>query len=121
MARPIPDDELVTLKEACEIVFRNKVKPATLKAAAGRGQLPLSKIGRTYFTTIRDVRALHHQCRVEQKARGSISIGAETSGSSEMARISSARDALRLSMSTLKSSSRGTSPASTAPRLVRSR
>jgi hypothetical protein len=119
--REIPDDDPVTLKEACEIVFRNTITPATLKAAARAGRLPVSLIGRCYFTTIRDAKALHHQCLVEQKAPVSILIRRAESGSSETARVSSALDALRASTDALKGSSRNTSLASTNRQRARSR
>ena len=45
----LSDETLLTLKDACEIYFGGKITPATLKAEHDRGNLALSKIGRSYF------------------------------------------------------------------------
>ena len=58
------DDDPITLKEACEIVFRNQCRVATLRAEAKRGRLTVFKIGRSYFTTLRNVREMVEMCRV---------------------------------------------------------
>lgn len=58
------DDDPITLKEACEIVFRNQCGVATLRAEAKRGRLTVFKIGRGYFTTLRNVREMVEMCRV---------------------------------------------------------
>lgn len=71
---PERDEDPITLKEACELVFRNTVTPATLRAEAGRGRLDISRIGKRDFTTLRSARELFERCRVEREAQGSISI-----------------------------------------------
>jgi hypothetical protein len=68
------DDTLLTLKDACEIFFGGKITVATLKAEHARGNLDISKIGRSYFTTIRKLREMEEKCRVEAPARNSGSI-----------------------------------------------
>lgn len=85
----------------------------TLRAEADRGRLTIYKIGRRYYTTPADVMQMVQLCRVEQKARVSISTRRDVSGSSETARISAARGALRQTLAGLKSSSRTTSTANT--------
>lgn len=55
MSRPERDEDPITLKEACEMVFRNTVTPATLRAEAGRGRLEISRIGKRDFTTLVEI------------------------------------------------------------------
>lgn len=107
----IGEDDPITLVEACEIAFRNRIRPATLRAEAARGRLTIFRIGRRDFTTLKSVRDL--QCRAENQARASTSIHNEDSGLSETARISSARAALSQTIARLKNSSPDTSAKST--------
>jgi hypothetical protein len=60
----LPDDLPLTLKEACERVFGGSITVASLKAEYARGNLELSKIGRTYITTPADLKAMFVKCRV---------------------------------------------------------
>lgn len=92
--RPEHDNDPITLKEACEIVFRNTVTPATLRAEAGRGRIEIARIGKRDFTTLRSARELFERCRVEREAQGSISTPSGKLGQSGMVCISSARAAL---------------------------
>lgn len=109
-----PDDERpVTLKEACRIVFQDAIKPATLRAEAGRGRLEIFRIGKRHFTTLASVKDMVGKCRVDPQALGSISIPTASNGSSETAHISSAQAALTQSLTRLRSSSANTSPANT--------
>ena len=39
-------DDPITLEEACRIVFRDTIKPATLRAEVARGNLIIERIGR---------------------------------------------------------------------------
>jgi len=39
MSRALDDDEPMTLAEACEVVFRGTIKPATLRAVTARGKM----------------------------------------------------------------------------------
>lgn len=119
--REINPDDPVTLKEACEIVFRNTITHWTLRSAAKAGRLPVSLIGRTLYTTLRDARELHEKCRVEQKAPGSISIQRAGNGSSETEAVSSAQAGARATVQMLKSLSGSTSEGSTSPRRHRAR
>jgi hypothetical protein len=119
--REINPDDPITLKEACEIVFRNTVGPDTLKAAAAAGNLEVSKIGRTLFTTLRDARELHRKCLVEQRAPASISTRPAKSGSSETEDASSAQASARATVEMLKRISGSTSGGSTSRRQARAR
>lgn len=67
----LADDTLITLKDACEIFFGGRVTVATLKAEHARGNLDMSKIGRSYWTTIAKLRQMDQKCRVEAPDRTS--------------------------------------------------
>lgn len=110
----INENDPITLAEACEIVFRNTIKPATLLAEHGRGRLVISKIGRAYFTTLRDARELLEKCRVEREARGSISTKNAGNGLSETDSVSCARAGANQAVSMLKSLSKNTLGKSTS-------
>lgn len=60
--KALQDDTLITLKDACEIVFGGRVTPVTLKAEWRRGNLELSKIGRSYFTTPAKLKQMDLKC-----------------------------------------------------------
>ncbi|WP_051644653.1 hypothetical protein [Labrenzia sp. DG1229] len=62
------DDTPITLKEACEILFRGHIKPATLVAEAERGNLQLERIGRRYFTTPGAIKEMRERCRLQANA-----------------------------------------------------
>ena len=85
----------------------------TLRAEAERGKLVLYKIGKRYYTTPADIRQMVDLCRVEQKARGSISTRREVNGSSVTARTSVAQAALSQMLDERKGSSRNTSARNT--------
>lgn len=63
------DDALLTLNEACEIYFRGKVSPSTLRAEAKRGKLVIERIGRKDFVTPAAIREMREKCRVQQSPR----------------------------------------------------
>lgn len=109
------DDTPITLKEACEVLFRNAIKPATLVAEAERGKLELEKIGKRYFTTPKAIRAMRKQCRVQEKPHVSLSekTPAETNGSSGTGQSTFAQAALNQTLKGLKSGSTNISQAST--------
>jgi hypothetical protein len=90
------DDDPITLKEACEIVFRNTCTPATLRAESKRGNLDISRIGKRDFTTLRSARELFDKCRVEQKAPASIVTrrAVSTSSATDRASLDAAQRAL---------------------------
>lgn len=98
------DDDPITLKEACEIVFRNTCGVETLRAEAARGNLAIARVGKRYYTTIRDARELLEKCRVEPQGRAYISIPSEERGQSATERIASARAALRKNLNAHKGS-----------------
>jgi hypothetical protein len=95
MSMPLPpDDILLTLKDACEIYFAGAVTPATLRAEHARGNLAMSKIGRSYFTTLADLKAMREKCRVEATAHDSGSMRKEALGRSSTDEGESAQAAL---------------------------
>lgn len=73
------DDEPLTLKEACHLIFRNAISPATLRAEADRGRLVIERIGRRDFVTRRAIREMRKKCELDPAQR------APASGSSPSA------------------------------------
>jgi len=113
MTAPAAEDNLMTLKDACEIVFRGKIKVATLRAEIGRGNLTVFRVGRRDFTTLKHVREMVQRCRVESPLRGSISTEEGETGLSETDRRTSAQAALNLTLAGLKRRSPNTSAPNT--------
>src|SRR5262249_43493575 len=77
------DDDPMTLQEACELVFRGNVTPATLRV--DEASLAIERIGKRDFVTPRAIREMREQFRLES-APGSISrraAGGATAGSAE--------------------------------------
>jgi len=105
MTAPFDPDAPITLKEACELHFRNRVKVATLRAEAARGRLDIFRVGRADFTTIKDLREMERRCRDDDPRRASTSTRKDGNGSSATDRLSSARAALNQTVHRLKSSS----------------
>jgi hypothetical protein len=62
-------DALITLKEACETLFAGAISVATLRVEHQRGNLVISKIGRQYFTTLRDIEDMRTKCVVAPPVR----------------------------------------------------
>ncbi|HWV19494.1 MAG TPA: hypothetical protein VN036_00525 [Devosia sp.] len=58
------EDEPMTLKEACQLIFRDSITPATLRAEADRGRLVIERIGRRDFVTRRAIREMRKLCEV---------------------------------------------------------
>ena len=106
-------ETLITLKDACEIVFGNRVTPGILKKEWRQGNLDLCKIGRSYFVTLADVRELKTKCRVEAPARASGSIRKEEPGLSSTVEAAAAQDSLLMKLDRLKKPSENTSRRST--------
>lgn len=104
------DLDTMTLKEASE---RYRFPIATLRAEIERGRLVVYKIGKRFYTTPDDIRAMVQECRVANRHRVSTSTHEETNGSSETDRLSSARAALSQTVERLKNSSPATSAKST--------
>lgn len=96
------EDDPITLKEACKIVFRDRISPSTLRAEAAKGRLALRRIGRQDFVTLRDVRELVDRCRAEKPHPASTSIPNETHGLSATERDSSALVALEGTLQALR-------------------
>jgi hypothetical protein len=108
------DDTPITLKEACEKIFRNTIKPATLMAEAERGNLQLEKIGRRYFTTPKAIRDMREKCRKDPKVQDSTTEKAPNlDGSSGTETAKYAQAALKNKLSKLKNSSLTTLPKNT--------
>jgi hypothetical protein len=80
----LDSDTQITLKDACEIFFKGRIKVATLKAEHARGNLDMSKIGRSYFTTIGKLKEMEERCRVEAPAQSSGSTKRAIRGPSSM-------------------------------------
>jgi hypothetical protein len=57
------------LKDACEKIFAGAISVATLMAEHRRRNLIISKIGRQYFTTLRDLEDMRTKCTVEPPVR----------------------------------------------------
>lgn len=117
--RTIDDTDPITLKEACEIVFRRSCTVYTLRAEAARGRLEVAKIGKRYYTTLRSARSLYAKCLEGNPRPASISTLVGDSGSSETVDSSSARAALRQSVAVLKKSSPNISPKNTSRSVAR--
>jgi len=93
-----------------------RVTVATLKAEHARGNLEMSKIGRSYFTTLAKLQAMDAKCRVAAPARPSGSIRKEEHGPSSTAEGAAARDSLLMKLDKLRSSSASISRQSTSLR-----
>lgn len=120
-AAHIEDDEPLTLKEACAVHYKNRIKAASLRAEASRGRLEVFRVGRTDFTTLKAIRDMEKLCRREKQVRVSTSTEPGSNGQSETEKLSSAQAALALTVSRLKRNSSNTSPQSTARNQARTR
>ena len=90
---PLPaDDTPITLKKACRIFSDNQIKPATLRAEHARGNLVITKPGKTHFTTIAALKEMQAKCRVTVPARASGSTRAEEHSPSSTDAGAAARD-----------------------------
>ena len=89
----LPPDQPFPLKDICEIIFENRITPATLKAEHARENLELFKIGRQYFTTRRHVEAMIEKCRLSvPPSRSKLTALAVVTGHAHMsAALASAR------------------------------
>src|SRR6185437_27871 len=116
---PLRDDTLLTLQQACDYGFAGGASPATLKHEWSLGNLELSKIGRSYFTTPAKLKAMEAKCLAEPPARNSGSTKEEEPGRSSTAEAAAARDSLMTKLETLRKPSADTSRRSTSLRTVR--
>ena len=64
------DSSPLTLDEAAEICLRGKVKAATLRAAASRGELKVMKLGRRIMVTPAAVREWMELCQEKVRVQG---------------------------------------------------
>src|SRR5690606_41950036 len=117
----IGEDEPMTLEEACRLVFRGAIRPATLRAEAARGNLVLERIGRRDFVTRAALREMREKCRVQRREPASGSTRRPATGSSETDRSSVAQAAALRSARALRENSANTSSKSTnrRPTVVR--
>jgi hypothetical protein len=98
------DDVPITLKDACTDIFKGAISVATLKAEHQRGNLVIYKIGRAYFTTSAELKAMLEKCRIEVKSHRADGMSAQRE--TEQARARAAMAALSLSVEKLKSKNR---------------
>ena len=110
------DTDLITLQDAAEVYFDNKITAASLRAEQRRGNLAIDRIGRRYFTTVYDLKEMQEKCRVGHKGRAFTSTEGGSNGLSERERISSALFALNQTARALKSNSQNTSQENTGRR-----
>lgn len=109
------DDVALTLSEACEVFFRGRVKPATLRAEARRGRLILMRIGRADFVTPSAVREMMKLCQDPQKGHDSGSTQGNAPGSSATDRSRDALAAANSIATELKKGSRPTLQKNSSP------
>lgn len=95
-------DEPVTLEDACGMFPRAKLTVSTLRAEAGRGRLEIFRLGRRDYTTASAMREMIRRCRDDARLQGSTSMPAGANGSSATDHASSARAALRATVTALK-------------------
>ena len=89
----------ITLAEAAQLY---RLTISTLRAEASRGRLDIFRLGRRDYTTIQAMQDMVRKCQDAARLRASTSIQDASNGSSETARISSARAALNQSVRALK-------------------
>ncbi len=115
------DNELITLKEASEMVFRGKVSPESLKVQWRKGNLDLSKIGRSYFGAVADFKGLKIKCLADPPAQASGLTKDEEPGQSETAEAVAAQESLLQKLDGLKKPSGNTSRRNTSSRTAQRR
>jgi hypothetical protein len=109
----VRDDQLITLEHAAEIFLGSRRHVSTLRAEIRRGNLAVSKIGRSYWTTLASLREMAAKCLVEAPAPASGLIKKEEPGPSSMDGGATAQAALAKTLDGLKGCSGNTSPEST--------
>lgn len=63
----IGDDDLVTLKEACELFFGGRLTKSSLRLEASRGNLEIIRIANKDFVTRNGIRRMIDRCRLPVK------------------------------------------------------
>ena len=111
----LPDDQPMTLAEACEGFFRGTISIATLRAEAKRGRLTIMRIGRMDFVTPAGLREMMEKCRVQQRGHASTFTPSNEPGSSETDRLLAAQAAMNSIATALKKGSPPTSRKSSSP------
>ena len=107
------DDQLLTLKEACDKVFGGAIKPASLRVEHQRGKLVVIRVGRTDFVTRGGIKDMIEKCQLDpserardfgfsQSAKTATEVSRPHGGSSVTAAQSAALDALKVSVAGLK-------------------
>jgi len=114
------DNQLIPLRKAAEIFLGDARHVATLRAEASRGNLVVSKIGRSYWTTLARLKDMDEKCQGDHQARNSGSTKSDSlSPSSTVDPIIAQGSALR-TLDALKKHFGTTSKASTdRPKLRR--
>jgi|HubBroStandDraft_6_1064221.scaffolds.fasta_scaffold1161370_2 hypothetical protein len=115
------DDQPITLAEAAADFFGGRLSASSLRAEARRGNLVVFRIGRTDFTTVRNLRDMTDKCRVVPPARVFTLTKDEAHGRLETERVSSARAAALEAVAMLRNASRNTSGRSISPRRLPTR
>lgn len=60
----LDDNEPIGLDEACRVLFKNRIRPDTLRREAARGRLTIERIGRKDFVTPAAIREMRKKCEV---------------------------------------------------------
>lgn len=103
----------VPLNEACRELLGGRWTKKTLFAEAARGNLTIFLVGRTMCVTPSGIAEMVRLCQENRRVHVSTWTRPAESGSSGMARYTSALDALKASTDGLKRSSRTTLPTNT--------
>jgi hypothetical protein len=114
------DSSPLTLDEAAETILRGKVKAATLRAAASRGELKVMKLGRRIMVTPAAIREWFDLCQEKARARvcgsGQQPESRKPSGSSETQdQFTTALAAAKMRVTQPSECSRNISAANTTP------
>lgn len=121
MPREVRDDQLLTLEHAAEIFLGDRKRVSTLRAEFARGNLKVSKIGRSYWTTLARLREMDAKCLVEAQGLGSGTTKSARPSPSSTVDPDIARGAALRTLAGLKESFRNTSKCGTSPPLVKRR
>jgi hypothetical protein len=105
----------LTLAEACQRFFGGKIKPASLRSEARRGNLHIARIGRMDFVTPAAIREMMvKKCHADASHQGSTSAKTSKSGSSETDQSQYAQAAALATAEALKKRLPATSTKSTS-------
>jgi hypothetical protein len=93
-------DTPIPLKDACEAYFSGRITVATLKAEQKRGNLEIYKIGRQYFTSFNQIKAMMEKCCLGSSPHNANVNSPDNR--TEAAKVHAAQVALRLRLEQLK-------------------